>query len=398
MSHPTPNDPPRQDAALGDHAGKLRDLPPFQPVSQIEREIARSERASAALAAVAALARASSGPDAEAAETIAVDLGSDAWSRTEYAPFDTLPAAERGPAGAPAGACAGAPDAPGLRVVDRRKKPRPPKPGDSLLGAFDAAPVAPMPAFPAPPVASARPARASAAASRPADDSGFGPSSGYSLPHADSRLGAASQLEPAAPLSASRARSGDTSRLLMAGMAGAAAVLVAGAAWKYGADPGGFLPAPSRAVPVERVAVPVAPPVAPVAEPAVPGANPAALADADAQTRRALAQSRGEIPLAAPAAGIDPAAAARNDAVAEALAAAARVLAVSRTHLAALPAEPVHTPAPVAAVAMPARGARAVPEQKVNVAAAVAQAQARADRFLGVGGAAAAPHDPAQTR
>ena len=93
MSHPVPQQQSALDAARGDVSSTPsadRPLPPEFPAhgahTPIEREIERSERASAALAATRALARASF-TDSQLAEDDA-DIDTSGWVRTEYASLD----------------------------------------------------------------------------------------------------------------------------------------------------------------------------------------------------------------------------------------------------------------------------------------------------------------------
>ena len=102
MSQPVPQQQSRTDAARGDGASTPpadRSLPEFPqhasrpapgPHTPIEREIERSERASAALAATRALARASFTDSQLAAEGMDEDgdVDASAWVRTEYAALD----------------------------------------------------------------------------------------------------------------------------------------------------------------------------------------------------------------------------------------------------------------------------------------------------------------------
>src|SRR5579862_7880508 len=102
MSHSVPQQQSGVDAARGDVPSAPsadRSLPDFPqhvsrpapgPHTPIEREIERSERASAALAATRALARASFTDSQLAAEGLDEDgdIDTSGWVRTEYAALD----------------------------------------------------------------------------------------------------------------------------------------------------------------------------------------------------------------------------------------------------------------------------------------------------------------------
>ncbi len=97
MSHSVPQRPVLTEAARGDapstpHADRpLPDFPqhaPANPHSPIDREIERSERASAALAATRALARASSNDSQLEGTDADGDIDTASWIRTEYASLD----------------------------------------------------------------------------------------------------------------------------------------------------------------------------------------------------------------------------------------------------------------------------------------------------------------------
>ena len=90
MSNTVPKQPSPGEAARSDAPSAhptARPVPDFEPHSPIEREIERSERASAALAATRALARAAFTDSQLAADDAAADGDVDAsgWARTEYA-------------------------------------------------------------------------------------------------------------------------------------------------------------------------------------------------------------------------------------------------------------------------------------------------------------------------
>lgn len=100
MSHPVPRQQSLADAAWSDAPSTppvdrplpefLPHVPPPGPHSPIEREIERSERASAALAATRALARAAFTDSQLAADDAAGegDIDTSGWIRTEYAALD----------------------------------------------------------------------------------------------------------------------------------------------------------------------------------------------------------------------------------------------------------------------------------------------------------------------
>src|SRR4051812_39376106 len=141
MSPPVPQQRPVPGAAVGDDSPASsagRSLPAFPqhpapaaPVahSPIEREIERSQRASAALAATRALARASFTDSQLAADDASGDPDADgsSWVRTEYASLDQsvrAPQDEVPHAGA-AGNLVGGGFNPGLAFQDVRAFPGP---------------------------------------------------------------------------------------------------------------------------------------------------------------------------------------------------------------------------------------------------------------------------------
>ena len=403
MSHSVPPARPPSAAATGEPNPAARTLPAFERASPIEREIARSERASAALAAVAALARASTSDQSADDPLRDPDEACDAWARTEYLPLD---GAITGAVPAPA-----VTDSRGTRIDERRKATRPLKAGDGVPDASDARAAA------ARGPASSVLARGGGRGAAPSADDGAassGVDSAAGVPtrpvdfsatrvQAQDRATAARGVRPRG-----RAESADSGRLLLAGMFGAALMLVGGVAWKYVTRPLPVVsasalhalgaPAPSVAAPTTAAAPVAAAPVqapAPASAPALAAATPPATAGpgngaaADAELARSLASARAEIVVPPTAAGAQAQAAqgAQPDVVAEALARAARVVAQSRTHLAAANAAPAHKAAAAAATG----------HKKDPVAAAVAHAQARSDGFLAGSSstAAAPPRDPA---
>ena len=390
MSNSVPHERARPLAARNDEQS-APDAQPHrpEPVSPIDREIARSQRASAALAASAAVARASftdSQLEAEAAAAAAGegDIDTSAWVRTEYAALDhsiAPPAAFDVPPGRPsahnpvagtfdpglvalsartfgtAGARMGVPirTRGGAQARFRQESRLTPRSEPIATSAarierqleashsrYDKAEVMPLLATPAPqPVA-----------------------------HAAGR---------AALPSAVAARGNDTAKLLLsAGLGVVVAVMIGGVAWKQGLLTSGGSPTDS----------------------AVVTANVARQAEA----ARSVGAAVQQLAVAPPAAGVQPAQVAdapapvvaprtsAND-VDAILAAAARVAPVGRTPAqapvvaAARPIPP--TAAPVAPQAAPVIAAPSVAAQRETarsreaVSQAVAHAQERADSFLG---------------
>ena len=389
MSHPVPPQPSRVDAARSDAASTppvvrplpefLPHVPPPGPHSPIEREIERSERASAALAATRALARAAFTDSQLAADDAAGedDIDASGWIRTEYAALDhpvrqpqddaAQEAAMRnlvggsfnpGIASMQGRAFPGA--SPGHAPIktrtgaqarflhEARQTPRPERGTGTTLHMQAASPArydkpAVMPML-APATAPASARASSAAASR-----------------ARARAGAGS---------------GEPIRFLLAAGLGAAVVLIGGGvAWK-----GGWLSrnnASNASLVTARVA-------------------------AQAEAARVLSAEPKEIAIA-PAAGAAPVR--TSEEVGAALAAAARAAAVpvASVHAAgpsrvAPPVSPVTAPVAVASAAMPAAPQRAPVKGKDSVTDAIAHAQARADNFLGSGAAVAAPAAPAEVK
>jgi hypothetical protein len=383
MSNPVPKQQSRTDAAwsvapLTRHPDKL--LPDFQPHTPIEREIERSERASAALAAARALARASftdsqlAADDAEAEG----DVDTSAWIRTEYAALDHSASAR-----AAQGDAADA--APGTGTSGRNLVGGTFNPGiASLQGrAFPGASIGNTP-IRTRTGAQARFLQESRHA--PRGDRGVGSAPMGEHPHA---AGGAHYDKPAvipmlatpsaapaarAALAApargrARAASGDPVKFVLAAGFGAALVLLGGGvAWKAGLL--------SRASPTNSSLI--------TAEVA-----------ARAEAARLLSVPPQEIALPAPAAG--GTSTRTSEEVDAALAAAARAAAVPVASVHAAGPLRVARPLPVLAapvVTMPATPVPAAPLRapaaavsKDGVAAAIANAQARADNFLSSGSA-----------
>jgi hypothetical protein len=350
-----------------------RALPDFQPhapspYSLIEREIERSERASAALAATRALARASFTDSQLAAEDAdSHDVDASGWIRTEYAAFDASAHAPQDDA-APRNLVGGSFD-PGIASQQGRAFPS--------ASSIAHAPIRTRSG------AQARFLQESRHAPRPERGVGGVARSELSLGVAhDDKPAVRPLLAPAtAPAAAkasargaapTRERGGSSAKFLLAAGLGAVVVLMGGGiAWKAGLM--------SRDNPANAALV-----------------TPAVATQAEAA--RALSASPQEIPIA-PAAGVPaPRSSAEIDA---ALAAAARAAAVPAASVrAAGPARvaPTVTP-PVAAKPAAPPSAQRAPVRQDNVAEAIANAQARADRFLSSGnGAAAAPSASTEAR
>ena len=384
MSHPDPQQQSVADAARGDSAPTPADrpLPAFpqhgeSPHSPIEREIERSERASAALAATRALARASFTDSQLAADDAAAtgddDIDTSGWIRTEYAALDhTVRSAEdEAQAAAPRNLVGGSFN-PGIASQQGRAFPGA-SPAHAAIktrtGAharfLHEARQTPRPERPAGAAAPGEPARAAGQAS-------------YDKPAVMPMLAPAMAPMPArasAPLRARRqAASGETLKFVLAAGLGAVVVLIGGGvAWKAG------LLTRNSATNAALITPQVA---------------------AQAEAARVLSAPQ-EIAVA-PAAG--PAPVRSNEEVDAALAAAARAAAVPVASVhAAGPSRAVRpTPPAVAPVAVaPARVAapavaptvppRAAAKARESVADSIARAQARADSFLATGGGAATP-------
>jgi hypothetical protein len=375
--------------AVGDEGLPSRDLPrplpDFEPVSPIDREIARSERASAALAAVAAVARASftdSQLEAEAAAAEAGEVGTDtgAWVRTEYASFDhsktvrnhldelgLAGSGHRAPGSSSANPVVGTFD-PGLAALNAHAFP-----GSSITGGRPGMPQALFRKE------SRRTPRAEAAASGAArvEDHLAAGAVRYGKPEVMPMLATPTAAPRRSAAVKPAARASDPAKLMLAACMGAVVVLMAGgAAWKSGLLSTGGSPA-DRAIVTANVA-------------------------RQAEAARALGTAVQQMQTAPPAGGFAaaPAAttAAANGATTGAdldaiLAAAARVapVGVARVPVAVVPAATAPVPAPrqaqrTATLAAPVvtmdATPHAAPHGKDAVALAVANAQARADRFL----------------
>jgi hypothetical protein len=367
MSNAVPKQPSATDAARSDAPAAHptdRPLPDFEPHSPIEREIERSERASAALAATRALTRAAFTDSQLAAEdTSADDSDTAGWIPTEYAGLDHA-VAPRGPQDDPADAArAGA--ASGRNLVGGTFNP-------GIAAQHGRA-------FPSTSIANSQFKTRTGAHARFLQES-------RQTPRGDRVATAAARIEqsPAgrvarsgkpAPSAAPAARrrataparkpAGEPFRFALAAGLGAIVVLMAGGvAWKAGLL---SQPSPTNA---SLVTAQVA---------------------AQAEAARALAASQQELAVAPPAAGAVPARS--GEEVDAALAAAARAAAVPLASVQAAGPSRVARPLPAGASAATPPGVSATPaHRKDGVAAAVTNAQVRADHFLaGASAGAAAP-------
>jgi len=327
---------------------------PSPPQSSIEREIARSERASAALAATRALARAAftdSQLAADDAAAAAADAAEDAidseWVRTEYVALEqTLPpdddarrdAVPRNLAGGSVNPGIAAPLGrafPGASMADASPKTRTVAQAQFHHEARHAPKAEPAPAptgHPARPVVTpsqaAAPSRAKAPARAPAR--------------------------------------GGLRFLLAAGLGGVVVLAGGGLAWRAGLLSHAAAPATADATTPAPAASPLA--------------TPAAVA-AQAEAERVLSPAAPqEIPVTPAAGPTPPRGEAETDA---ALAAAARAAAVPAASVRAVDPASMRRPQAPASVA-PAAASTPAPavRGKASVAAAIADAQARADRFL----------------
>ena len=392
MSHPVPGQQSRVDAARSQVPSTpaadrplpafLPHVPPPGPHAPIEREIERSERASAALAATRALARAAFTDSQLAADdaTGEADIDTSGWIRTEYAVLDH-PVRNPNDDAAPGGGArnlVGGSFNPGIASLQGRAFP-----GASL----GQAPIKTRTG------AQARFLHESRQTPRPERGTATGATgtAHYDKPAVMPMLApatapvAAKAPAVAPPRARARAPAAEPLKFLLAASFGAAVVLMFGTvAWKSG------LLSRNNASNAELVTARVA---------------------AQAEAARVLSAPTQEIVIA-PAAGAAPT---RTDAeVDAALADAARAAAVpvasvhaagpSRIARAVPPVPAVTTPAAEAPAAVPvvaptARQSAPVMD-KESVAEAVARAQARADEFLSSGNPAgtAAPASKTEAR
>ena len=394
MSHPDPQQPSVADAARGDVASAPADrpLPGFpqhglSPHSPIEREIERSERASAALAATRALARASFTDSQLAADDAAAaasddDIDTSGWIRTEYAALDhtVRSADDEAQAAAPRNLVGGTFN-PGIASQHGRAFP-----GASVGTAAIKTRTGAQARFLQEARQAPRGERAPGAAASGAPARAVG-AAGYDRPAVVPMLAPAMapvRARAATPAHARRhAASGEAFKFVLAAGLGAVVVLIGGGvAWKAGLLTRNS--ATNAAVITPQVA-------------------------AQAEAARVLSATPQEIPItpaAGPVPAVDPAPVRSSEEVDAALAAAARAAAVPVASVhAAGPAHAVHpttpsvapmavapAPVPTTAPAMaPTATPRAAPKAKESVADSIARAQARADSFLATGAAAPAP-------
>jgi hypothetical protein len=326
------------------------------PHSPIDREIERSERASAALAATRALARAAFTDSQLAADDAAAeeDAGDTEWVRTEYVALEhTLPPDDEARRETPPRSLVGGSFNPGISTPAGRAFP-----GASLADASMQTRAGGQGQFHH---EARRTPRESAATS-----------SGHPARPVVMPAQAAAPSRSRAP---ARAPAREGMRfLLAAGLGGVLVLAGGGVAWRTGLLSHGAAPATSAA------ATPVTP------------AEPAAVA-AQAEAARVLSPAAPQEITVTPAAGpTPPRSGAEVDA---ALAAAARAAAVPANTVRAAGPAPVARPQPLTAPMAPPVAAStptAAAHGKPSVAEAIANAQAKADRFLSTGsGDAAAP-------
>ena len=375
MSNTVPKQPSPGEAARSDAPAAqptVRPLPDFEPHSPIEREIERSERASAALAATRALARAAFTDSQLAADDAAADGDIDAsgWVRTEYAALDHSVAPR---------------DAQDDRVSATQGGTAS---GRNLVGGTFNPGIASQHGrtFPGASIANSQFKTRTGAHARFLQESRH-------APRGDRVAGAAHSGKPAViPMPATptaapvarrpapapvRAPAGESFKFALAAGLGAVVVLMGGGvAWKAG-----WLshPSPTNAALIT------------------------AQVAAQAEAARVLAASQQEIAVAPPAAGTAPVR--TNEEVDAALAAAARAAAVPVASVhAAWPSRAARplpmVSRPVAAVVTPASAsaAHAPVHGDDNVTAAIVNAQARADKFLATGASAGATAPGAELR
>jgi hypothetical protein len=329
--------------------------------SPIEREIERSERASAALAATRALARAAFTDSQLAAEDAAAAAGRDAaedaadteWVRTEYVALEhTLPPDDEARRDTPPRSLVGGSFNPGIASQQGRTYP-----GASMADASLKTRTGAQAQFHHEARHAPRPDPVQASTGHPGrpvvtPSQAAAPSRGHA---------------PARP----PARDG--LRFLLAAGLGAVVVLAGGGlAWRAGL--------------LTHAAAPM---TAATSTPTTPAAEPAA-ATAQAEAARVLAPTAPqEIPVTPAAGPAPPRSGADVDA---ALAAAARAAAVPADSVRAAGPTPVARPQPLTAplpVPAPATTPAAAAHGKPSVAEAIANAQAKADRFLSAGSAPA---------
>ena len=380
MSHPVPPQPSRVDAARSDAASTpsvvrplpefLPHVPPPGPHSPIEREIERSERASAALAATRALARAAFTDSQLAADDAAGvdDIDTSGWIRTEYAALDHPVRHPQDDAAQDAATrnLVGGSFNPGIASLQGRTYPGA-SPGHAPIRTRTGA----QARFLHESRQTPRPERGAGATLHMQAASPAHYDKPAVMPMLAPATAPASAKRPPAAASRGRAGAGEPIGFLLAAGLGAAVVLIGGGvAWKAG-----WL-SRNNASNASLVTPQVA---------------------AQAEAARLLSAQPREIAVA-PAAGATPVR--TSEEVDAALAAAARAAAVpvasvhaaGPTHV-VRPLAPVTVPVAVAPVPAAPRPApqRAPVKGKDSVADAIAHAQARADNFLGSDAGVAAP-------
>ncbi len=425
MSKPVPQERAQPLAARNDDRPHADPQSPPEPqqtaVSPIDREIARSQRASAALAASAAVARASqadseseSGLEAEAAQAGEGDIDTSAWVRTEYAAFDHSPTRHQSLDEPVTPAQSAEPAEPGARRA--RSSPHNPVAGtfDPGLMALNARSFAST----LPGARAGQPIRTRSGAQarfrqesrhaprgeRVADsavrheeplapNSHFGYDKAEVMPLLAPTLPAPVPPRGRARPAARTGQGGEAAKFLLAGCMGAiVAVTAAAVAWKQGLLTPGGSPTDTDLVTANVARQAEAARVLSAAERELRSDPPAAGAQAAAVTA----------PASAPPLAIAPSrlSAADADAI---LAAAARAtsqgrgqvperdapsVAVQPALAGAAAARPARSMAAAASLAAPARGSE---HERDAVAQAVANAQAKADSFLAPAAAAPKP-------
>ena len=354
MSDPVSRQPSSTEAARNDTpSAEFPAHDPRSPHWPIEREIERSERASAALAATRALARAAFTDSQLAAEDAAdhddaVDSG---WVRTEYVAFEhSMPPDDEVAPDRPQRILAGGSFDPGIASQEGRAFP-----GASMADASLKTRTGAQARFLQESRHASRGERSGQAErrARPRDatrrDERAAP---------PARTPASSARAAAPPRAPAPAREG--LKFLLAAALGGVVVLAGGSvAWKTGL--------------LSRRDAP----------PATAAVSPAPATAAQAEAARVLSPAQQEIPITPAAGPTPPRSQAETDA---ALAADARAAALPAE--AVRPVEPAAQAQPTAKVAPATVPAHAV-HGKADVAAAIANAQAKAERFLSSGGGGA---------
>jgi hypothetical protein len=366
MSNTVPHQPSHSDAARSDvpsaHPAD-RSLPDFQPHTPIEREIERSERASAALAATRALARAAftdsqlaAADEADAAVNGEDgDIDTSGWIRTEYAALDHSLAArepqDEQARGAATRNLVGGSFNPGIASQHGRAYP-----GASIAQSSIKTRTGAHARFMQESRQTPRAERVASATTRIEQSLAGGPAH-YDKPAVIPML-ATPTASPAARATTSaparmptHAPVNDAVKFALAAGLGAVVVLIGGGiAWKAGM--------PTHGSPTDPAVI----------------------------TARVAAQAAGVVSTRS------------NEEVDAALAAAARAAAVPMASVhAAGPSRAARPLPPVAAPVTTVATQRPAVHGKDSVAAAIANAQERADSFLASGGAAPAPVEAKKT-